>query len=68
MGVVMGVPKDGDCVCILLGGDTPFILRPRDNSNEWQFIAEAYVHGIMDGQAMARTTEPGFEYQTFDLT
>ena len=68
MGIAMGVPQDGDHVCILLGGDTPFILRPRENKNEWQFISEAYVHGIMDGQAMARITEPGFEYQKFDLT
>lgn len=68
MGIAMNVPRDGDHVCILLGGDTPFILRPRENTNEWQFIAEAYVHGMMDGQAMERTRKPGFKYQTFDLT
>ena len=68
MGIAMNVPRDGDHVCILLGGDTPFILRPRENSNEWQFIAEAYVHGMMDGQAMARTSEPSFKYQTLNLT
>ena len=68
MGIVMGAPRDGDHVCILLGGDTPFILRSREKENEWQFIAEAYVHGIMDGQAMARTHDPGFDFQTFDLT
>ncbi|KAL8788288.1 MAG: hypothetical protein Q9195_007385 [Heterodermia aff. obscurata] len=68
MGIVMGVPREGDHVCILLGGDTPFILRSRENSDEWQFIGEAYVHGIMDGQAMARTHGPGFEFQAFAIT
>lgn len=66
MGVVMGVPTDGDCVCILLGGDTPFVLRPKGRG-EWQLVAEAYVHGIMDGEAMVRTAEKGFEYHDFAL-
>ncbi len=66
MGIAMGVPRDDDCVCILLGGDTPFVLRPK-GCGEWQFVAEAYVHGIMDGEAMARTTEEGFEYHDFAL-
>ena len=66
MGITMGVPRDGDCVCVLLGGDTPFVMRPK--GDEWHFVAEAYVHGIMDGEAMSRTREPGFEYTTFVIT
>ena len=62
----MGAPSDGDCVCVLFGGDTPFILRPKDNS-EWQFIAEAYVHGIMDGEALAHHDRQGFEAEEFVL-
>lgn len=66
MGVVMGVPRDGDRVCILLGEDTPFVLRPNE-CDEWQPVAETYVHGTMDGEAMARTVEDGFGYQDFAL-
>ena len=66
MGITMGVPRDGDYVCVLLGGDTPFVMRPK--GDEWHFVAEAYVHGIMDGEAMSRTREPGFEYTTFVIT
>lgn len=66
MGITMGVPRDGDCLCVLLGGDTPFVMRPK--GDEWHFIAEAYVHGIMDGEAMSRTRVPGFEYTTFVIT
>ena len=66
MGVVMAVPRDGDCVCILLGGDTSFVLRPK-GCGEWAFIAEAYVHGIMDGEATVKAAEEGFEYQDFAL-
>lgn len=67
MGITMGVPRDGDCVCVLLGGDTPFLMRPK-RGNEWQFLAEAYVHGIMDGEAMSKTQEPGFEYTDLVIT
>ena len=66
MGITMGVPRDGDCVCVLLDGDTPFVMRPK--GDEWHFVAEAYVHGIMDGEAMSRTREPGLEYTTFVIT
>ncbi|KAJ3469894.1 hypothetical protein MRS44_003959 [Fusarium solani] len=37
----------GDSVVILKGGDIPYILRR--GSDTWEFIGEAYVHGIMGG-------------------
>ncbi|KAL2068966.1 hypothetical protein VTL71DRAFT_15304 [Oculimacula yallundae] len=40
----------GDTVCILFGGDTPYVLRKKDKC--WQFIGECYVHGIMKGEAV----------------
>jgi hypothetical protein len=44
--------KPGDCVCILFGGPTPFILRDLDAGHH-QFISDAYVHGVMHGEALA---------------
>ncbi|SCV47005.1 related to HET-6OR heterokaryon incompatibility protein (het-6OR allele) [Fusarium fujikuroi] len=45
--------KPGDSVCILFGGDTPYIVRPRSStSDEDLFLGNAYVHGIMDGEAI----------------
>jgi hypothetical protein len=40
----------GDKICILFGGSIPFVLRERDDG-DFTFIGEAYVHGIMDGEA-----------------
>jgi hypothetical protein len=37
-----------DYVCVLRGGDVPFILRKRADGY-WTFVGESYVHGIMDG-------------------
>ena len=41
----------GDKVFILMGGDMPFLLRPAGD-NFYTYLGEAYVHGIMDGEAL----------------
>lgn len=73
MGIALGTFREGDWICLLLGGDTPFILRPSkpatvqhaDEVEDWEFIAECYVHGVMDGEAMEMTKGPGFKYKDF---
>lgn len=42
----------GDEVCILFGGDVPYIVRDHDDHH--QFIGECYVQGIMDGEAVTK--------------
>lgn len=42
--------KEGDLVFVILGADVPFVLRPYDDGCE--LIGEAYVQGIMDGEAL----------------
>lgn len=39
----------GDVVCILCGSPMPIILRPKGDG--YKVIGEAYVHGIMYGEA-----------------
>jgi hypothetical protein len=44
----------GDEVWILAGADVPLILRPSASSGEeYRLVGEAYVHGIMQGEAVA---------------
>lgn len=42
--------RPGDLVCVLCGGKVPFILR-KDGPG-YTLVGEAYVHDIMDGQAL----------------
>jgi hypothetical protein len=47
------IPMDadvGDVVAVLTGGRVPIILRPE--GGYYTVVGDAYVHGIMDGQAM----------------
>jgi hypothetical protein len=49
------VPDDtekGDLICVFDGGEVPYLLRPAGNDS-YILIGECYLHGIMDGEAMA---------------
>lgn len=60
-------PEDariGDSVVILEGGDVPYILRRREQTADglietWELIGDAYVEGIMDGEATKTGDEMG---------
>jgi hypothetical protein len=43
--------QTGDVVCVLYGGDLPFILRP-DNQGQYLLIGGCYVSGTMHGEAL----------------
>jgi hypothetical protein len=47
---------DGDQICSIFGNETLFLLRPK-GENEWTFVGECYVHGLMDSQIY--DLEPG---------
>ncbi len=40
----------GDKICLIFGAIVPYVLRAREEG--FQLVGEAYVHGIMDGEAM----------------
>lgn len=54
--------QEGDEVFVLLGGRMPYILRPLGNIEVdglgetilYTIVAEAYVHGIMDGELVTK--------------
>jgi hypothetical protein len=50
LGISSMEAKPGDRVCILFGSQVPVVLRA-DGEN-WKVIGEAYVHGIMDSEAL----------------
>jgi hypothetical protein len=46
-----------DILCIFLGGNVPFILRPLGDGS-YELVGEAYVHGVMDGEFMTENVKP----------
>jgi hypothetical protein len=49
----MGRAQEGDEIWVLFGGNVPFILRPVPGSSEYTLVRDYYLHGIMDGEAVA---------------
>lgn len=49
--------KPGDQVWVLSGGQVPFVLRKADADAIYSLVGDAYVHGIMDGEAVSDTRE-----------
>ncbi|KAJ9606313.1 hypothetical protein H2200_009274 [Cladophialophora chaetospira] len=43
--------NEGDVIAIIIGVEVPIILR-ESSDGTYQIVGEAYVHGIMDGEAM----------------
>lgn len=54
-----------DVVCILFGGIVPFILRSRQG--HYQLVGDAYVHGMMDGEAVHQWEAGELEKQIFKI-
>ena len=44
----------GDVICIMSGGRVPYVLR--EEGDHHRLIGEAYVHGLMEGQAVDANT------------
>jgi len=68
MGLASKGVKEGDLVTVLLGGDMPFLLRKREEGSSLQFIGEAYVHGLMYGEAIDRCWQENNQLSTSVFT
>ncbi len=51
LGLAPEMARAGDAVCVLQGGDVPFVVRPK-GEDSWEFVGECYVHGIMQGEVV----------------
>lgn len=56
----------GDVVCILSGGDVPFLLRPSATDGTFELHSECYVHGVMNGEMVEKMDWANLE--KFSLT
>jgi hypothetical protein len=60
VGLIPRTAQVGDIICILLGCSVPVVLRRYKISVttiEWRLSGDAYVHGIMDGEAICSLSE-----------
>ena len=55
--------RHGDLIAILFGCSTPIVVRPK--GSHFQVLGEAYVHGMMEGEAMDFLEDGRAQHQTF---
>ncbi|OCL04475.1 hypothetical protein AOQ84DRAFT_252536, partial [Glonium stellatum] len=48
IGIAPEESQVGDIVFIILGNETPFLVRGGKHG-AYRFVGECYIHGIMDG-------------------
>jgi hypothetical protein len=59
--------REDDVVCILFGCSVPVILRPNHDGTAHGFVGECYVHGKMDGEALAAMDEKSISDATLEF-
>ncbi|KAG6002440.1 hypothetical protein E4U21_003082 [Claviceps maximensis] len=53
IGLMPLLTRSGDIVVVFHGCDVPYVLRPaQEEQGCYRLVGEAYVHGIMNGEAM----------------
>jgi hypothetical protein len=52
VGLVPPLTMIGDVIVIIVGAQTPFVLRAAGTKRSKQLVGECYVHGVMDGEAL----------------
>lgn len=53
--------QPGDEVWVLIPGQSLHVLRPTEGTGRYLFVGEAYVHGLMYGEAVEGLSEPELE-------
>ena len=72
MGLAAENVTEGDLVAVFNGARVPHVLRPADEFDgrsikPFRIISDAYVHGIMDGEAFGASTGQPVEEESLLL-
>lgn len=66
LGLARHTVQAGDLVCVALGGALPLLLRKRDEGG-YTYVGDAYIHGIMHGEAMPRENDRRVPFEVFNI-
>lgn len=65
LGLAPKMVQEGDEVWILAGSNSPILLRRTEVSREYDLVGEAYIHGLMYGEAVR--DRPGVDLQSVTI-
>ncbi|CAG1978439.1 unnamed protein product [Fusarium graminearum] len=71
MGLAHHQVLEGDVIAVVMGLEWPCVLRPKSNGEKhdqgYEFIGDAYCHGVMNGEAIEGIISGNDEGQVFTL-
>ncbi len=67
VGALSAQARKGDLICIIFGCSTPLVVR-HSARGQYQVVGEAYVEGIMDGQALGLLESNARQVQEFTFS
>lgn len=73
LGLVPEETQRGDLICILFGCSVPVVLHKMEDppskceGTQYQLVGEAYVHGMMDGEALEVQRGEKIKSQLFEI-
>ncbi|KAM7187196.1 hypothetical protein V8F33_011375 [Rhypophila sp. PSN 637] len=65
--LAVSAARHDDDLCIALGASVLVILRRRGDGSCYTFVGEAYVHGLMNGEAIKLMEEGGLKLEQVDI-
>jgi hypothetical protein len=63
IGLAPNAAREGDFVCVLLGCSVPVVLRRE--MDHYIFVGDCYMHGIMNGEAIAMVLSGDLNFEYF---
>lgn len=64
-GIAPALAQEGDLICILLGGNVPYVLRK--TGDKYLLTGDCYLHGYMDGEAVTKQKISGLDIVDFKM-
>lgn len=67
IGVAAPTVRKGDLVCVIYGGNVPYLLRRIEDTGKFEYVGEVYIHGIMDGEALDLVRKGEVKEESFTI-
>lgn len=65
--MVPSTSAKGDLLCMLFGGETPYVLTKVENATRHRLVGEAYTYGLMEGEAIALGDAAELDVKVFEI-
>lgn len=67
VGLATADAKAGDFVCVLFGGETPFVPHKVEGEGHWVLVGACYIFEMIHGEIMKEVEAGERQVETFEM-